>query len=138
MNSQPAFFFDNENQPKTDWLQLHALIVDRGSKYSVTAGRVENQDEMKAFIKRIKKDKKYQKATHNTYAARIVVDGKVVDFKNDDGETGAGMVILRQMRYKNIVNCVVVVTRWFGGIKLHADRFKHVQDATKEILHQIN
>ncbi|MBU0614086.1 YigZ family protein [Patescibacteria group bacterium] len=137
MNTQPAFHFNNEKQPKSDWLQLHAVIVDRGSKYSVTGGKVESEDRLKAFLACVKKDKKYQKATHNTYAARIVIGGRVVDFKNDDGETGAGMVILRQMKYANVVNCVVVVTRWFGGTKLFGDRFAHVQNATKEILNEL-
>jgi len=30
-----------------------------------------------------------------------------------------------------MIDCVVCVTRWFGGVKLMGDRFKHVQDATK-------
>ena len=70
------------------------------------------------------------KATHNTWAARVEKDGQIWDVKNDDGETGAGATILRQLQKANMVNTVVVVTRWFGGTMLHGDRFKHVQDAT--------
>jgi putative IMPACT (imprinted ancient) family translation regulator len=67
----------------------------------------------------------------------MVVDGQVVERKSDDGETGAGMVILRQLRKANMVNVIVVVTRWFGGTMLYADRFKHIQDATQIVLEEL-
>jgi len=135
--NQTALSLNNEKQPKTDWLQLEKVIVDRGSKYSITAGKVTNNAELKAFLKRVKSNKKYAKATHNTYAARVMRDGQIFDVKNDDGEIGAGMVILRQLRKANAVNTAVVVTRWYGGVKLHADRFRHVQDGTQIILKEV-
>lgn len=130
-------FFDSEEQTAHEWIQLSHCAVDRGSKYSATGGRVESGEDVKAFLKRVKSDKKYLKATHNIYAARYVEDGKVVERKSDDGETGAGMVILRILRQTNFVNVVVVVTRWYGGVKLHADRFKHVQDSTRLIVEEL-
>ena len=42
-----------------------------------------------------------------------------------------GMVILRVMQKEQVQNTVICVTRWFGGVKLMGDRFKHVQDAAK-------
>lgn len=111
---------------------LHEKIIeDRGSLYSVSIGRVECREDIKNFLKELKRKKKYQKATHNTWAARVSHEGTIFETKNDDGETGAGMVILRVMQKENINNTVICVTRWFGGIKLMGDRFKHVQDATK-------
>ena len=135
--NQTALFFANEVQPKKDWVQLHHLITDRGSKYSVTGGKVESEEGVKVFIKELKTNKKYLKATHNTFAARIVEEGKVIERKSDDGETGAGMVILRTLRHANMVNVIVVVTRWYGGVKLYADRFKHVQDSAREVLKEV-
>ncbi len=132
--NQIAISWDDEHEMKTEWIQLEKAITDRGSKYSITAGRVRTNTEIKQFLKKVKSNKKYAKATHNTYAVRVRKDGKVYESKNDDGETGAGMVILRQLRNHNWVNIVVVVTRWFGGIQLHADRFRHVQDGTDMIL----
>ena len=129
-SSQAAFFLRNELRPKRPYAQLHHVITDRGSKYSVTAVQVESKQELLSAIKTLKEDKAYRKATHNTYAARYIESGAVVEVKADDGETGAGMTILRPMRSANLVNCVIIVTRWFGGIKLQGDRFKHVQDAT--------
>lgn len=124
-------------EPPVPWLQLDTLIADRGSKYSVTAGLVHNNKELKAFLAHIKSAKKYAQATHNSYAARVVKDSAVYDTKSDDGETGAGMVILRILQKKNMVNVCVVVTRWYGGVQLHADRFKHVQDATVAIIGEL-
>jgi putative IMPACT (imprinted ancient) family translation regulator len=135
---QSAFFFSNEKIPRKEWVQLHLCIVDRGSKYSVTGGAVEGVDDIKKFLERVKKDKKYAKATHNSYAARIAINGQVIERKSDDGETGAGMIILRQLRKANMVNVVIVVTRWYGGVKLHADRFKHVQDGTRLVIEELS
>ncbi len=136
--NQSSFFFANEKKPSTEWVQKHLCIVDRGSKYSVTGGFVQSDKAIDTLLRRVKSDKKYAKATHNSYAARIVVDGQVIDRKSDDGETGAGMVILRQLRKANMVNVIVVVTRWYGGTKLFADRFKHVQDGTTLMLDELS
>lgn len=51
--------------------------------------------------------------------------------KADDGESGAGMVILRMMEREKIKDHVIIVTRWYGGKKLGGDRFRRVQDATR-------
>ncbi len=134
---QPSFFLNNEHEPRVQQLQLHHLIVDRGSKYSVTAIRITSQEELKHALKELLRDKRYRKATHNSYGARYVENGAVIEIKADDGETGAGMTILRPMRSANIIQCVIVVTRWFGGIKLQGDRFKHVQDATQAVINDI-
>ncbi len=123
---------------KEEWIQLEKIIEDRGSKYSVTAGKVNSKSELKDFLKKLNLNKKYRKATHNSYAVRMRKGSQLVEFKSDDGETGAGMVILRMIRKINFINVVVVVTRWYGGVKLYNDRFKHVQDATERILIEKN
>lgn len=115
----------------SDFLLFEKIITDRGSKYSVSGGKVKNREDIKKIIKKLKTNKKYLKATHNSWASRISHEGRIFEVKNDDGETGAGNVILRILQRENIVDTIVIVTRWFGGIKLQGDRFKHVQDATK-------
>ena len=106
------------------------IISDRGSKYAVSGGKCSSVDEAKAFIKKLCRNKKFLKATHNTWA---FVQGE--DFhKDDDGEAGAGMVIARMLSREGIENHIVVVTRWYGGKKLGGDRFRHVQDAVRYYL----
>ncbi len=128
----------NDGKEPADLFVLHEKIIeDRGSKYSVSIGRVTGKDDIKTFLKTLKTNKKYAKATHNSWATRISHDGAIYEAKNDDGEAGAGMVILRIMQKENVTNCIICVTRWFGGIKLMGDRFKHVQDATKYAIEKL-
>lgn len=103
------------------------IISDRGSKYAVSGGKCRNEAEAKAFIRELKRRKKFAKATHNTWAL-LTTGGPV---KNDDGEAGAGMVILRMLERESIQDEIVVVTRWFGGKHLGGDRFRHVQEAVR-------
>jgi putative IMPACT (imprinted ancient) family translation regulator len=117
---------------------LPHIIEDRGSRYSVSYGQVHKREDIKHFLATLKKDKAYARATHNTYAARIEHEGVIYATKSDDGETGAGMVILRLLEKNDIRNGVVCVTRWYGGTKLMGDRFKHVQDATLTAINQIH
>jgi len=133
----PRFNFEDSKTPNSEFVLHEQIIEDRGSRYSVSVGRVQRRADIKLFLKQLKSNKKYAKATHNTWAARISQDGLIYETKADDGETGAGMVILRVMQKKQVSDCVICVTRWFGGVKLMGDRFKHVQDATKYAINQL-
>jgi putative IMPACT (imprinted ancient) family translation regulator len=132
------FDFNDGKQPKAAFALYEKIIEDRGSKYSVSIGRVTGKEDIKQFLKKLKADKKYAKADHNSWATRISHEGAIFEGKNDDGETGAGAVILRIMQKENLVNTIICVTRWFGGVKLMGDRFKHIQDATKHAINKID
>lgn len=122
--------FSDGNIPKDDFQNFEKIITDRRSVYSVSIARVTKSDDIKKFLKRTKKIKNHHKATHHTWAVRISNDGVMYESKNDGGETGAAQIILRILQKKNMLNTIICVTRWYGGIKLEADRFKHVQNAT--------
>ncbi|WP_457650496.1 YigZ family protein [Profundibacter sp.] len=115
-------------------LQFENVVSDKGSKYAVCGGPVADRAAAKAFIKALKHGKKYARATHNTWAV-LLPDGPV---KNDDGESGAGMVILRMLEREGLQNHIIVVTRWYGGVKLGGDRFRHVQTCVKYYLEQLH
>lgn len=125
------FDFGDSKEPQSTFALHEKIIEDRGSRYSVSYGKVAGRDDIKLFLKQLKQKKKYATADHNSWAARISHEGAIYETKSDDGETGAGMVILRVMQNEGITNCVICVTRWFGGVKLMGDRFKHLQDAAK-------
>ncbi|MCF1709099.1 YigZ family protein [Tabrizicola sp. J26] len=108
-------------------LILDNIISDRGSKYAVSGGLCASEDAARAFLKELKRNKRFAKATHNSWAL-VSADGPI---KNDDGEAGAGMVILRMLEREGLNDHIVVVTRWFGGKHLGGDRFRHVQDAVR-------
>ena len=133
----PRFNFEDTRTPDSEFVLHEQIIEDRGSRYSVSVGRVQGRADIKLFLKQLKSNKKYAKATHNSWATRISQYGLIYETKSDDGETGAGMVILRVMQKEQVSDCVICVTRWFGGVKLMGDRFKHVQDATKYAINQL-
>ena len=106
------------------------ILTDRGSKYAVSGGPARSKAEAVALVKELKRKKKFAKATHNTWAL-LIDDGPV---KNDDGEAGAGMVIVRMLEREGLTNHLIVVTRWFGGIQLGGYRFRRVQDCVTHYL----
>lgn len=112
-------------------LQLMGVLTDRGSKYAVSGGPAADRAAVDAFLKVLKKNRKFAKATHNTWAV-IQADG--TPLKGDDGESGAGMVILRMLEREGLEGHIIVVTRWYGGVKLGGDRFRRVQDCVRAYL----
>ncbi len=114
---------------------LQNIIIDRKSKYTTVWAYITKKEEIKDFLKEILKDKYFRKSTHNSYAYRILQENwSILEWKNDDWEVWAGNCILRELQRENMVNIIVVITRYFWGIHLNADRFKNVINATKEIL----
>ena len=89
------------------------------SRFLAHARSVETEDEAQAFIQQMKK--KYFDARHNC-SAWILGDTGSLQKSNDDGEPGgtAGNPILETMKKNGLTNTVIVVTRYFGGIKLGA------------------
>eukprot|EP01121_Diplochlamys_sp_Union-15-3_P014646 TRINITY_DN4698_c0_g1_i2.p1 TRINITY_DN4698_c0_g1~~TRINITY_DN4698_c0_g1_i2.p1 ORF type:complete len:133 (+),score=17.81 TRINITY_DN4698_c0_g1_i2:360-758(+) len=83
----------------------------------------------------LNKNKKILNATHNMYAYRINLPGKpVCEFREDDGENAGGDKMLYVLQVNNMLNVMVVVTRWYGGVHLGPDRFKHIQTVCQDIL----
>ena len=106
---------------------LDNVITDRGSKYAVSGGPCRPSEEVRTFLTELKRNKRFAKATHNSWG--LICGDQMI--KNDDGEAGAGMVILRMLETEGLRDHVVVVTRWFGGKHLGGDRFRHVQEAVR-------
>jgi len=122
-------------QSRFAMLQLDKVVSDRGSKYAVSGGTVASSTQAMDFLKSLKTKKKFAKATHNTWAV-IYRDGagKETIAKSDDGESGAGMIIVRMLEREAVFNHIVVVTRWYGGVHLGGDRFRHVQSCVNAYL----
>ena len=114
--------------------QIEDVVRDRGSRYAVSGGPVQGRAGVEAFLADLKRVKKYAKATHNTWAV-VLSDGGAV--KNDDGESGAGAVILKMLERAGLVDHVVVVTRWYGGVHLGGDRFAHVVTSVRAYLAEL-
>ena len=104
--------------------KLGQIVTDRGSKYAVSGCPVASRAEIDAALKDLKRDRAYAKATHNSWGAQLRTGGPI---KGDDGEGGAGMVILRMLERAGLSDHLIVVTRWYGGKHLGGDRFRHIQ-----------
>ena len=92
------------------------IIIEK-SRFIATAKRVFNEDEAKNFVLSVKS--KYSDATHNCYAYVADENGFYVKFSDDGEPQGtAGLPMLEAIKGRNLFNTAVVVTRYFGGIKL--------------------
>ena len=89
------------------------------SRFICHAKRVYSEEDARDFITAIKKE--HYKATHNC-SAFIVGERSEIKRTSDDGEPSgtAGIPMLGVLENHNLTNVCVVVTRYFGGIKLGA------------------
>ncbi len=92
-------------------------VIER-SRFITHVFYAETESVARGYLDGIRK--KYSDATHNCYA--YVTDFGRVTKSSDDGEPSgtAGVPILEVLKNKKLVNLLVVVTRYFGGIKLGA------------------
>ena len=93
------------------------VYKDNGSKFLAFAFPVETEDQAKEHIAALRKE--YFDARHHCYAYRLGLDGATWR-ANDDGEPSstAGRPILGQLLSAELSDILVVVVRYFGGVKL--------------------
>jgi len=96
-----------------------AEIVIEKSRFICYVNRATTEEEAMQFIQTIKK--KHWDATHNC-SAYLIGEHDQIQKANDDGEPSgtAGVPMLDVLKKKGLKDTVVVVTRYFGGIKLGA------------------
>ncbi|MGX6445257.1 YigZ family protein [Neobacillus sp. K501] len=94
-------------------------IIIQKSRFIAHIKRAETEAEAQEFIQALKK--KYWDATHNC-SAYLIGENDQIQKANDDGEPSgtAGVPILEVLKKRKLKDTVVVVTRYFGGIKLGA------------------
>lgn len=91
----------------------------RRSVFVATIARVETTESAEEFVRGIKK--RYSDATHNCYAYIVGSECPSARFSDDGEPSGtAGQPMLEVLRKKGLADVAVVVTRYFGGIKLGA------------------
>ena len=97
---------------------VQSEIVEKKSKFIANIYYVETVEEAENKIKETKK--KYHDARHNCSCYRVLKEGKIVEKQSDDGEPSgtAGGPMLNILQKRDVVNVVVIVTRYFGGILL--------------------
>lgn len=126
-----------------DWT-FSDVIVEKKSVFVARAAHVTSRETAEAYIDHLlETDKKVAQATHNITAWRIrqvttsadgTVNENLFQDYDDDGETAAGGRLLHLMQLMDVWDVVVVVTRWYGGIKLGPDRFRIINEAGRQAL----
>jgi len=106
------------------------------SVFVARAVSITSVPQAKSYIQTlISTDKKVAKATHNITAYRIhTPDGLSYQDNDDDGETAAGSRLAHLLELVGVENVMVVVSRWYGGIHLGADRFRLINQVAREAL----
>ena len=97
----------------------HDAFVEKKSEFIGDACHISSLDEALAFVQTIRDQ--HPKARHVAYAAVCGgSDGRLAERMSDDGEPSgtAGKPILDVLRANEMTDCVVAVTRYFGGILL--------------------
>lgn len=107
-----------ENYRTLKSLGTKELIISK-SRFIAHCTRAETEEEALAFIQHIKKE--HSSATHNC-SAYLIGEHDQIQKANDDGEPSgtAGVPMLDVLKKQGLKDCVVVVTRYYGGIKLGA------------------
>lgn len=96
----------------------HEIVIEK-SRFIAHISRAETEEEAIEFINSIKK--KHWNAAHNC-SAYLIGEHDLIQKANDDGEPSgtAGVPILEVLKKRKLKDTVVVITRYFGGIKLGA------------------
>lgn len=106
-----------EDEYKTLAAEARGLYKEKGSRFLAFAYNVEDSEQAKAIVR--ERQKEFHDARHHCYAWRIG-PGEGETRSSDDGEPSgtAGRPILGQIVSAGLTNVLVVVVRYFGGIKL--------------------
>ena len=112
------------------------VLEDRRSVFQGHTAAVHSPEEVKLVLSKLYTNKKIAQATHNIFAFRIFLPEKKTWLSDcdDDGEDAAGGRLLHLLEILDVTNRLVVVSRWYGGIKLGPDRFKLINNAARHVL----
>ncbi|KAJ6588336.1 imprinted and ancient [Mycena capillaripes] len=110
-------------------------ITDRKSAFVGRACAISDPSEVPIILAHLMSDRRIARAAHPIINAwRCQVGTLLHQDNDDDGETAAGGRIAHLLHILEVDNVLVVVTRYFGGIHLGPDRFKHINQAARNAL----
>ncbi|WP_264547936.1 IMPACT family protein [Flavobacterium sp. N2820] len=110
-------FSENDLYKTIDFPSEEVLLKEKNSKFFGYAFPISSEEEVKEILDRLRKE--HFSARHWCYAYQIGTE-KIQYRANDDGEpnNSAGMPIYGQIQSFEVTNALVVVVRYFGGVKL--------------------
>lgn len=93
-------------------------IKVKKSIFIATIFPISNEADFKTRLSEINKD--FSKASHNAWAYRFIANDMIFSDFHDDGEIRgtAGRILIQHLEKNSLVNILLVVTRFYGGINL--------------------
>uniref|UniRef100_A0A8C4N6Z4 Impact RWD domain protein n=1 Tax=Eptatretus burgeri TaxID=7764 RepID=A0A8C4N6Z4_EPTBU len=131
-----SIYHNTADQPLMPVLTHGEPLTDRRSTFQAHLAPVVKTEQVQQVVARLKETRKIATATHNIMAYRIWSAERKVFLQDcdDDGEAAAGGRLLHLLQVLDARDVVVVVSRWFGGILLGPDRFKHINNCARNLL----
>ena len=122
--------------------------TEKRSVFQAHIARVHSLEEVLLFKQTISEDKRFSRATHQILAYRFIKvkekeegegSGGAIQCHDygDDGETAAGGRLAELLRLMNVNYVAVMVSRWFGGVLLGPERFKHINNCARDLLEKL-
>lgn len=109
-------------------------IIDRKSTFQPFYAKVNTVADALRFREKLLQNRKIASATHNMFVYKVNENGIVKSDADEDGESGAEGRMLHLVDITGAVDIAVIVTRWYGGIHLGGDRWKHINNCLRQIL----
>ncbi|RDA90342.1 hypothetical protein CP533_6018 [Ophiocordyceps camponoti-saundersi (nom. inval.)] len=124
-----------EETKQEDWI-ISDTISERKSSFVAHAHAIRSPAEARSRIASLLcSNRRLRDATHNIVAWRVRGSGLVTYSDcDDDGEAAAGGRLLRLLQLCDAWDVVVVVSRWFGGVRLGPRRFAIINAVAREAL----
>lgn len=109
-------------------------IIDRKSTFQAFYANVNTSAQAEQFRQQLLENNKIQNATHNMFVWKVNENGVIKSDSDEDGEAGAGGRMMHLVDLTGACDFAVIVARWYGGIHLGPDRWKHINNALRIIL----
>jgi len=125
-----------KNEGTGGWT-ISASVTLKKSTFVARSITVTSPDEARSELQKLMaSNAELRDASHNITSWRVKGDHGIIEDSNDDGESGGGRHILGLLQADDVVNTLLVVTRWYGGIMLGPDRWRIMSQVSRDTLSQ--
>jgi len=109
-------------------------LLCKGSTFTAHLALVSSLEQVQWAHRQLLSDKKIAKATHNIFAYRYRDGREVIAEHDDDNETDAGRILANLLEQCGEKGAFIMVSRSFGGVELHSDRYRKIRWAAQRLL----
>jgi hypothetical protein len=132
---------DHSIYPTPNWTASSPLTVQKSTFLAHAAPCSSRLEALSHISHLLSSSKKLAAATHNITAYRVRqpasstnINTAFIQDCDDDGESAAGGRLLHLLQLMQCEDVVVVVSRWYGGVKLGGERFRCIGNVAREVL----